>query len=146
MQRWQTQGCKNQTGNKTNKTSAWGPAGGRGGGGTRQAGKPVPSAKRGALQQTSLPHASPHPPTQSRNDISIARSPDFFPPEESRDPGFRETFLDSGFKHVSSQQTSVGTSLAVLWLRFWASTARGTGLIPPQGTKISHATRPNNNH
>ena len=49
----------------------------------RRADKPVPSAKRGALHQTSLPHASPHPPTQSRNDISIARSPVFFSPQRN---------------------------------------------------------------
>lgn len=113
----------------------------------QRAGKGVLSAQRGAWQQTSPSHAFPHPPTQSRNDISVARSSDFFfPSAESRDPGFRETFLDSGSKYVSNQKTSVGTSLAVQWLRFWASTARGSGLIPPQGTKISHAMRPNNNH
>ena len=32
-----------------------------------------------------------------------------------------------------------GTSLAVQWLRLHASTARGMGLIPGQGTKILHA-------
>ena len=31
------------------------------------------------------------------------------------------------------------TSLAVQWLRLWASTARDTGSIPDWGTKISHA-------
>ena len=34
-----------------------------------------------------------------------------------------------------------GTSLAVQWLRFRASTAGGTGSIPGQGTKIPHAKR-----
>ena len=33
----------------------------------------------------------------------------------------------------------MGTSLAVQWLRLCASTARGTGSITGQGTKISHA-------
>ena len=32
-----------------------------------------------------------------------------------------------------------GTSLAVQWWRLHAFTARGTGLIPGQGTKIPHA-------
>ena len=34
-----------------------------------------------------------------------------------------------------------GTSLAAQWLRLRASNARGTGLIPGQGTKIPHTTR-----
>ena len=33
-----------------------------------------------------------------------------------------------------------GTSLVVQWLGLYASTARGTGLIPGQGTKIPQAT------
>ena len=35
---------------------------------------------------------------------------------------------------------SPGTSLAVQWLRFQASEAGGTGLIPGQGTENPHAT------
>ena len=35
-----------------------------------------------------------------------------------------------------------GTSLAVQWLRFHASTAGGMGLIPGQGTNILHALPP----
>ena len=34
-----------------------------------------------------------------------------------------------------------GTSLAVWWLRFHTSTARGTGSIPSEGSKIPHASR-----
>ena len=33
-----------------------------------------------------------------------------------------------------------GTSLAAQWLGLCASNARGTGLIPSQGTKIPHTT------
>ena len=33
----------------------------------------------------------------------------------------------------------IRTSLAVKWLRLWASTTGGTGSIPGQGTKIPHA-------
>ena len=32
----------------------------------------------------------------------------------------------------------IGTSLAVQWLRLFASTIGNTGLIPGHGTKISH--------
>ena len=32
-----------------------------------------------------------------------------------------------------------GASLAVQWLRLQAASAKGTGLIPDQGTKIPHA-------
>ena len=32
-----------------------------------------------------------------------------------------------------------GTSLAVLWLRHWASNAKGKGSVPGQGTNIPHA-------
>ena len=35
-----------------------------------------------------------------------------------------------------------GTSLVVQWLRLCTSTARGTGLIPGQETKILHAGQP----
>ena len=38
------------------------------------------------------------------------------------------------------------TSLAIQWLRLCASTAGGTGSIPGQGTKISHATQCNQKH
>ena len=41
-----------------------------------------------------------------------------------------------------AQQKSRGTSLAVQWLRLWASTARGKGLIPGQGPKIPHVAQP----
>ena len=85
----------------------------------------VTSAKRGALRQTSRLYDSPILP-HSENEISIARSSDSpTPPNQRnpRDPGFRGTFLDSESKHVSNQKSSVGTSLAVQWLRFWASTA-----------------------
>ena len=34
-----------------------------------------------------------------------------------------------------------GTSLAVQWLRLWASTAEGPGSVPGQGTKILHASK-----
>ena len=44
-------------------------------------------------------------------------------------------------KPISSNEEMVGgrTSLAVQWLRFCASTARGMGLIPGPWTKILHA-------
>ena len=35
----------------------------------------------------------------------------------------------------------VGTSLAVQWLRHWASNEGGEGLIPGQGITILHATQ-----
>ena len=35
-----------------------------------------------------------------------------------------------------------GTSLAVQWLRLYASNAGGVGSIPGQGTKIPHAMWP----
>jgi len=40
------------------------------------------------------------------------------------------------------------TSLAVQWLRFWTSKAKGAGSIPGQGTKIPcavHMVKNNNN-
>ena len=37
------------------------------------------------------------------------------------------------------QKIQSGTFLVVEWLRFWAPTARGTGLILGQGTKIPKA-------
>ena len=43
-------------------------------------------------------------------------------------------------KHNLSIKTSVGTSLAVQWLRLLALNAGGTGSIPGQGTKIWHFT------
>ena len=36
---------------------------------------------------------------------------------------------------------TLGTSLAIQWLRLRASTEGGTGLIPGWGTKIPHAMR-----
>ena len=36
------------------------------------------------------------------------------------------------------QETSIGTSLVVQWLRLCASNAGGMALIPGQGTKIPH--------
>ena len=44
--------------------------------------------------------------------------------------GWERTYLDN----------SLGTSLAVQWLRLQAPNARDTGLIPGWGTKILHAT------
>ena len=41
---------------------------------------------------------------------------------------------------VLIRRDRTGTSLAVQWLRLRASTARGMGSIPGQGTKIPHAT------
>ena len=41
----------------------------------------------------------------------------------------------------SSEQGTMGTSLAVQWLRLCASSAGGMGSIPGQGTKIPHATQ-----
>jgi len=38
-----------------------------------------------------------------------------------------------------SRLTVTETSLVVQWLRLHASTPRGMGLIPDQGTKILHA-------
>ena len=40
-----------------------------------------------------------------------------------------------------AQETPLGTSQAVQWLRLHASNAGGMGLIPGQGTKIPHAMR-----
>ena len=37
---------------------------------------------------------------------------------------------------------TLGTSLAIQWLRPYASEAEGQDLIPVQGTRILHATRP----
>ena len=39
-----------------------------------------------------------------------------------------------------AQETPLGTSQVVQWLRLHASNAGGMGLIPGQGTKIPHAT------
>ena len=41
--------------------------------------------------------------------------------------------------NIQIKKRRFGTSLAVQWLRLHASTARSLGLIPGQGTKISHA-------
>ena len=43
-------------------------------------------------------------------------------------------------KHTGSQESDMGTSLAVQWLRLWASTGGGTGSILSWGAKIPHAT------
>ena len=40
----------------------------------------------------------------------------------------------------------IGASLAVQWVRHHASTTEGMGLIPAWGTKIPHATQPNNDN
>ena len=40
----------------------------------------------------------------------------------------------------------IGDSLAAQWVRLHVSTAEGMGLIPGSGTKIPHATQPNNNN
>ena len=48
------------------------------------------------------------------------------------------TSLSSGGKALTS---SLRTSLVVQWLRCRSSTARGTGSIPGQGTKISYAVQ-----
>ena len=43
------------------------------------------------------------------------------------------------YSQLFKNSTVCGTSLAVKWLRLCASTARGAGSIPGQGTKIPHA-------
>ena len=43
--------------------------------------------------------------------------------------------------HFVCKEDIGGNSLVVQWLGLQASTAGGTGLIPDQGTKISHAMR-----
>ena len=40
---------------------------------------------------------------------------------------------------MTPQNFCAGTSLVVQWLKLHASTAGGTGLIPPRRTKIPHA-------
>ena len=40
---------------------------------------------------------------------------------------------------MGPQKEATGTSLADQWLRLYASSVRGIGLIPGQGTKIPHA-------
>ena len=42
----------------------------------------------------------------------------------------------------NSQESTVGTSLVVQWLRVHSSNARGVGSIPGGGTKILHAAWP----
>ena len=44
-----------------------------------------------------------------------------------------------------STRQETGTSLAVQWLRLGTSTAGGAGLIPGQGIKMPHASRPSQN-
>ena len=55
----------------------------------------------------------------------------FFPPTVSKD-----------VTENDSKRSLGGTSLAVQWLRFGASTAGGMGSIPGWGTKIPHAPQP----
>ena len=43
---------------------------------------------------------------------------------------------------AAKNRGAMGTSLAVQWLRFRASSAGGAGSIPGLGTKIPHAARP----
>ena len=50
-------------------------------------------------------------------------------------------YLKSMWEKNTLKGTHRGTSLAVQWLRFCASTAGGTGSIPGQGTEIPHATQ-----
>ena len=64
---------------------------------------------------------------------------------------FRILNSDSGCRNTKKQclpSSKRGTSLVVQWLRLCASDARGTGLIPGQGTKISRAIQcgQNNNN
>ena len=51
---------------------------------------------------------------------------------------FRWTLLLENYFKIKKDSTA--TSLAVHWLRCLASTVESVGLIPGQGTKISHAT------
>ena len=44
-------------------------------------------------------------------------------------------------KEVGQKKVYIGTPLAVQWLGLHASTARGTGSIPAQRTKILHAVQ-----
>ena len=50
---------------------------------------------------------------------------------------FETLFCDSVSFNILKQ--NCGTSLAVQWLGFHTSAARGTSSIPDQGTKIPHA-------
>ena len=43
---------------------------------------------------------------------------------------------------MGPQKEETGTSLAVQWLRLYASNVGSAGLIPGQGTKIPHAVPP----
>ena len=57
--------------------------------------------------------------------------------------------MEATFVSSRTNQDAVppGTSPVVQWLRFWASHARGLGLIPCWGTKIPHArNKPKNHH
>ena len=54
--------------------------------------------------------------------------------------GFSTTVPPGKSYYLFLNLLSSGTSLAVWWLRFRTSNARGTGLIPGQGAEISHAT------
>ena len=44
----------------------------------------------------------------------------------------------SNYPSIQSEGCGSGTSLAVQWLRLWASTAAGSGSIPGWGMKIPH--------
>ena len=56
------------------------------------------------------------------------------------------TFLQVTLSHGTEwKMYEIGASLAVQWVRHHASTTEGMGLIPGWGTKIPHATQPNNN-
>ena len=50
-----------------------------------------------------------------------------------------ESFSKPERKSNKVRMTTLGTSLAVQWLKLCISTAGGTGSIPGQGTKIPHA-------
>ena len=52
--------------------------------------------------------------------------------------------LDSG--QTTYKSGTVGTSLAVQWLRLQASDAGGGGSIPGGGTNIPHTARQKNNN
>ena len=50
-----------------------------------------------------------------------------------------ECLIISQIVEVASQIRKAGTSLVVQWLRLWTSKAGSAGLIPGDGTRISHA-------
>ena len=63
---------------------------------------------------------------QAPGRIALAVGQPSFPPPRARSQGFKN---------------ENGTSLAVQWLRFCASTTGDGGSVPGQGTKIPHATQ-----